>query len=161
LTDHQLAQLRQAALLLPVESRDAFLHAVAQHLDGIKPTDGDVGAAIIAVLGDTNIRITTPVFCCDAKETTMATQPKYQVCETGTGRPVDDDDHVLRPGQTLRTSMMLRDGRSEVQKGELEFSSDLKTVADAAMHRPGQRFADAAARAHVEEVYQDEKRKLQ
>jgi hypothetical protein len=64
LTDHQLAQLQQAASLLPVESRDAFLRGVAHHLGGIKrsPTNGDVSTAIIAVLGDTSVRITTPVF---------------------------------------------------------------------------------------------------
>ncbi len=63
LTDHQLAQLRQAASLLPVESRDQFLRGVAVHLGGIKrsPTNGDVNAAISAVLGDTSVCVSEPV----------------------------------------------------------------------------------------------------
>jgi hypothetical protein len=71
LTDQQLAQLRQAASLLPVESRDAFLRETARRLGDIKrsPTNGDVSAVIIAVLGDASIRISTPMFCCDAAPT--------------------------------------------------------------------------------------------
>jgi hypothetical protein len=55
LTDAQLAQVRQAAGLLPVESRDAFLRAVAHRLGGHNPTNDDVDAAIIAVLADAGI----------------------------------------------------------------------------------------------------------
>ncbi len=66
LTDTQMAELRRAAALLPVEGRAAFLRRVAAHL-GSAPTNGDVSAAIIAALGDTSVRITTPAFCCDSK----------------------------------------------------------------------------------------------
>jgi hypothetical protein len=65
--------------------------------------------------------------------------------------------------------MMFRDSMSEVQCSVAD-AKVLRAAEDAAkrfglndalgLHKPGQRFADAAARAHVEEVYQDEKRKL-
>jgi hypothetical protein len=93
----------------------------------------------------------------------------YEVIETATGRLIEaDDDDVLQPGQTLRVPMIFRDSMSEIQKSVAD-AKMARSVAqrfglnDALdLHKPGQRFSvDAAARAHVEEVYQDEKRKLQ
>jgi hypothetical protein len=92
----------------------------------------------------------------------------YEIIDTRTGRPIeDDDDPVLRDGQTLRVPLHMRDGMSEMQRSV----ADAKAARDAAnkfglsdaadLARPGPRYADATARAHVEEVYQDEKRKLQ
>ena len=91
----------------------------------------------------------------------------YQLIETATGRviPDDDPDGVLLPGQTLRVPMMFRDSMSEIQKSvaDAKMARERFGLNDALdLHKPGQRFCtDAAARTHVEEVYQDEKRKLQ
>jgi hypothetical protein len=77
LTDVQMGELRRAAATLPVEARDAFLRAVAHRLTKPNPTNDDVAAAISSVLSDTSVRVTTPMFCCDAqpKEKTDAAQP--------------------------------------------------------------------------------------
>ena len=67
LTDVQLAQLKQAAAALPMLWRDAFLQAVARRLTGIpNPTNDDVAAATIAVLGGLGIDPPTQIFMCDA-----------------------------------------------------------------------------------------------
>jgi hypothetical protein len=81
------------------------------------------------------------------------------------GNRVEDDDGVLKDGQRLRTLMY-----DSAQREVVEHFARLRAE-DAAkrfglndaldLHRPGQRFADADARAQVEAVYQDEKRKLQ
>lgn len=60
----QIAELKRAAALLPPEGRDAFLRQVAGRLSAT-PTNGDVQAAILAVLSDANVRVSTPMFCCD------------------------------------------------------------------------------------------------
>jgi hypothetical protein len=86
----------------------------------------------------------------------------------------DDDDDVfderglLKDGARARVPLMMRDSLSEVQRsvmadGEARDSARRLGLNDSlALHRPGQRFCtDEAARARVEEVYQDEKRKLQ
>jgi hypothetical protein len=69
LSQSQAAELLRAASLLPPATRDQFIAAVDRRLAGIarRLNDGDVSAAIITVLGDTNVRITTPVFCNDAQ----------------------------------------------------------------------------------------------
>jgi hypothetical protein len=88
----------------------------------------------------------------------------------------DDDDDVfderglLKDGARARVPLMMRDSDSlsEVQRSVM--ADGLRRDAarrfglndSLALHRPGQRFCtDEAARARVEEVYQDEKRKLQ
>jgi hypothetical protein len=90
-------------------------------------------------------------------------------------RSDDDDESVLPDGGTVRVPMMLRDGtlvEVEDWQRDVILAARAADAADAArrfglsdaldLHKPGQRFCvDAAARAHVEEVYQDEKRKLQ
>jgi hypothetical protein len=79
----------------------------------------------------------------------------------------DDDDGpfdafgILRDGRSVRVSLMMRDAAmadSMQRDAARRFG-----LGDAlALHKPGQRLqVDEAARAHVEEVYQDEKRKLQ
>jgi hypothetical protein len=101
------------------------------------------------------------------------TRRNYEIIDTRTGRPIeDDDDPVLRDGQTLRVPLHMRDGVSPMQR-EVMADKAARLADDAVakrfglsdaldLHRPGPRYCvDAAARAHVEEVYQDEKRKLQ
>ena len=86
----------------------------------------------------------------------------------------DDDDAfdafgILRDGKSTRVSVMMRDAamsplqRSVMADGLRRDAARRLGLADAAaLHKPGQRFCtDEAARARVEEVYQDEKRKLQ
>jgi hypothetical protein len=70
LTDTQMAELRRAAALLPVGARELFLQQVARRLGDISspPTNGDVQAAIVAVLG--GLGVLTPVTLCDAAPTT-------------------------------------------------------------------------------------------
>ena len=46
-----MAQLRQAAALLPLAARDRFLRRVAAHLDA-EPTNDEVASAIAAVLSE-------------------------------------------------------------------------------------------------------------
>ena len=84
----------------------------------------------------------------------------YEIIETSTGRLIEnDDDDVLRPGQTLRVPMMFRDGMSPMQRSVV----DAKMARDVAkrfglndaldLHKPGQRFCtDQAARARVEQA---------
>jgi hypothetical protein len=69
LSQSQASELLRAATLLPPPARDAFLAAVDSRLVGIRRqlADDDVAGAIVAALADTNIRITTPMFCCDAQ----------------------------------------------------------------------------------------------
>jgi hypothetical protein len=51
LSDQQLAQVKAAATLLPVNARDLFLRSVAGRLSDITtPTDNDVAAAVSFVL---------------------------------------------------------------------------------------------------------------
>lgn len=70
LTDAQMQQLKQAAAALPTLWRDAFLQAVARRLSGIaNPTNGDVIAATIAVLGGLGV---DPPLLCDAAPTEEA-----------------------------------------------------------------------------------------
>jgi hypothetical protein len=146
LSKSQAAELLRAASLLPPTTRDAFLAAVDSRLCSLphRLNDGDVSAAIIAVLGDTNIRVSTRMFCCDAqpKEATMP------------------DDSKLR---SLLTADELREVHKIAQElGIEDHKPGPRFVTDAFdAHRPGQRFATDAARAEVEAVYQDEKRKLQ
>ena len=85
---------------------------------------------------------------------------KWEIIETATGRVIEnDDDDVLRSGQTLRVPMMFRDSMSPLQRSVAED----KAMRDAArsfglddalaLHKPGQRFVvDAAARARVEQA---------
>jgi hypothetical protein len=71
----------------------------------------------------------------------------------------DDDDEILRDGAKRTVPMMMRDALAEYSE---RFPAKRFGLADSSsLHRPGPRYnTDAAARAHVEEVYQDEKRKL-
>jgi hypothetical protein len=95
---------------------------------------------------------------------------KWEIYDLNGNRRIeeeDDDAGVLQPNRILRVPMMMRDS---AQREVAEHFQRLRTE-DAAKRfglsdaldlcRPGQRFADADARARVEEVYQDEKRKLQ
>jgi hypothetical protein len=52
LTDSQLEQLTDAAAIVPHDQRDAFLRAVAAHLDGKAVDDCDLVLAINEVLDD-------------------------------------------------------------------------------------------------------------
>lgn len=62
-----MQQVKQAAGALPTLWRDAFLQAVARRLGGIaNPTNDDVAAATIAVLGGLGIDPPTHVFLCDS-----------------------------------------------------------------------------------------------
>jgi hypothetical protein len=74
--------------------------------------------------------------------------PKYLKFDIRTGAPIVDDDDILRDGQRLVVPMNMRDGMSELQRAVAEDKA-----------RRGIGLADA--RAYVEQVYQDEKRKLQ
>lgn len=88
----------------------------------------------------------------------------YQKFDLHTGDPINDDDDVLRDGQRISVPMNMRDAMSELQRAVAEDKAARRVgLADSAsLHRPGQRFSvDEAARRHVEEVYLDEKRKLQ
>jgi hypothetical protein len=68
LTDDQMNQVKQAAALLPVGSRDLFLRSVAGRLsDSAAPTDHEVAAAINLVLSCRGV--STPIFCCDSATT--------------------------------------------------------------------------------------------
>jgi hypothetical protein len=60
---------------------------------------------------------------------------------------------MLKDGEKRTFPMMMRDAAPEV--------IFISITDEHALHRPGARFSDAAARRHVEEVYLDEKRKLQ
>jgi hypothetical protein len=62
----------------------------------------------------------------------------------------DDNDDILRDGETLRTSMLARDSRSR--------HSDASTF-DAASHRPGFRFSSNTADAK-QKLYDDVDREL-
>jgi hypothetical protein len=141
LTRSQAGELLRAASLLPLASRDAFISEVDSRLCSVRRqlTDADVSAAIVSTL--TVLDVTTSHFMCDTqpKEPPMAKSPYVHE-----NLPADDDE-VLPDGGTVRVPMMLRDSATD----------------SSSLHRPGPRFStDAAARAHVEEVYQDEKRKL-
>ena len=50
LTDQRLRHMQAAAALLRPEARDAFLHAIAHHLQATEPSDSAVLAAIHAAL---------------------------------------------------------------------------------------------------------------
>ena len=167
LTKSQASELLRAASLLPLASRDAFLDAVDKQLCRVPHhhvSNRDVSAAISNALN-----VTTTHFMCDSAEGAQVMAKKnYKLYSLITGERIEDDDSdVMPPNTRMVVPMMARDGMSEMQKSVV----DVKMARDAAkrfglndaldLHRPGQRFADADARAHVEEVYQDEKRKLQ
>ena len=57
LTDAQLSTLTDAAALLPLAARDAFLRAVAARLDGAEIDDGDLLLAINEALDDLAIAV--------------------------------------------------------------------------------------------------------
>jgi hypothetical protein len=68
LSDHQLQQVQQAAAMLPVGNRDAFLRSIAGRLSGIAtPTDRDVAHAVSFVRGCQGV-----AFCHAHKENTHA-----------------------------------------------------------------------------------------
>jgi hypothetical protein len=77
----------------------------------------------------------------------------------------DDDDEVLRDGGTVRVPMMLRDGSTvelEDWQRNVIYAHRFGLDDRLALHKPGQRFCtDQVANDAREEVYQDEKRKLQ
>jgi hypothetical protein len=81
-----------------------------------------------------------------------------------------DERGLLKDGRAMRVPLMMRDSASlsELQRsvmgdGEARDAARRFGLNDSlALHRPGQRFCtDQAARDAVEEIYQDEKRKLQ
>jgi hypothetical protein len=159
LTQTQAAELLRAASLLPPTTRDAFLAAVDARLCSLphRLNDGDVQSAIVAVLADTDIRVTTSHFMCDSAEGAQAmAKKKWEIIETATGRVIDTDDPMLRDGQTLRVPMTMRDSMSEMQRSvaDHKMARERFGLNDALdLHRPGQRFStDAAARARVEEA---------
>jgi hypothetical protein len=159
LTLTQADALLRAAGLLPLATRDQFITAVDNQLRSRHVTDADLSAAITSALSTLNV--TTSHFMCD-QEVSM---PKYLKFDRN-GAPIEDDDDILRDGQRIVVPMNMRDGMSELQRAVAEDKArrgDGIGLVDAlALHKPGQRFSvDAAARTHVEQVYQDEKRKLQ
>ena len=141
----QADALLRAAGLLPLAARDRFLDAVDNQLCSLRRhvSDADVSAAITSALSMLNV--TTSHFMCD-QEVPM---PKYLKFDRN-GAPIEDDDDILRDGQRLVVPMNMRDGMSELQRAVAE---------DKARRADGIGLADA--RAYVEQVYQDEKRKLQ
>jgi hypothetical protein len=66
LTDRQLETIKQAAALLPVGGRDAFLRSISNRLSDLPyhPSDAHIAAAIQLVLGTRGI--STPMHCCDS-----------------------------------------------------------------------------------------------
>ena len=67
LTDIQLAQLRQAARLIPHDWRDGFLQEIVVRLDSIhSPTDDDLRRSIVATLAGLGVGTKTSTFLCDS-----------------------------------------------------------------------------------------------
>jgi hypothetical protein len=65
LSDQQLAQIKAAAALLPVNTRDLFLRSIAGRLSDITlPTDNDIAAAVSFVLSCRGISM--PMSFCDS-----------------------------------------------------------------------------------------------
>jgi hypothetical protein len=70
LDDLQMAQLRDAASLLPVEARDNFLRSVANRVNGCcDPSDADIHEAIEFVISARRISYRTH-FCLNDSSTT-------------------------------------------------------------------------------------------
>jgi hypothetical protein len=91
-------------------------------------------------------------------EVPMATRKGLKF-DIRTGREIEDDDPVLRDGQRIIVPLNMCDSK---QREVSEHFAHLRADDALAQHRPGPRYVvDEAVRAHVEEVYQDEKRKLQ
>jgi hypothetical protein len=94
------------------------------------------------------------------------TKKRWEIFETATGKPVEDDgdpNGVLQPGHTLR--VLVRDSKQREVHAHAEYMRFTDAAAGkfgpdvaASMHRPGPRFA--TDRAHVDAVYFDEKQKL-
>jgi hypothetical protein len=141
LTSSQADALLHAAGLLPLATRDQFITAVDNQLRSRHVTDADLSAAITSALSTLNV--TTSHFMCDQEDS----MPKYLKFDIRTGAPIVDDDDILRDGQRLVVPMNMRDGMSELQRAVAEDKA-----------RRGIGLEDA--RAYVEQVYQDEKRKL-
>jgi hypothetical protein len=75
------------------------------------------------------------------------------------GREIDDDDPVLRDGQRIFVPLNMCDSQ---QREVVEHFQHLRADDALAQHRPGPRYiVDEAARARVEQAYQDSKRELQ
>jgi hypothetical protein len=99
------------------------------------------------------------ILCAIQQKEVLMPRRKYEIINTRTGELIDDDDDVLRDGQTLRVPLYMRDGMSDIQREV----ADAKAMRDAAkrfglhdasaLHRPGPRFlTDQAARARVEQA---------
>ena len=156
LSQSQAAELLRAASLLPLASRDAFISEVDSRLCGVrrKLTDADVSAAIVSTL--TVLNVTTSHFHVRSQTGGPMTTRNYEIFETRTGRRIEeDDDDVLRDGQTLRVPLHMRDGHSPMQREVMEDKAARRFGLDdaTALHRPGYKYCvDADARARVEEA---------
>ena len=144
LSQSQASELMRAMSLLPPAARAQFLHEVDSRLVGIRHhlTDGDVAAAIISALSDTNI--VTSHMMCDAAEGTRTMRTHDQDPE------LYDERGLLRDGKSLRVSLMMRDSMSEMQRTIAEDKARRVQFGDGsddfARHKPGQRFStDRAA----------------
>lgn len=155
LTRPQAAEVLRAASMLAPAAREAFLAAVDSCLSGIrhKPSDGDVAAAIVSVLGD-NQTITTSCFLCDAaprQEASMAT--------------TDDDDDafdergLLRDGKRTYVSLMMKDSLTPLQRAIAQDAATRRGFDDSqAKQQPGPVFADRSA---ARQAYEDAKAEAQ
>ena len=142
LTKSQASELLRAASVLPLTARDAFISAVDVRLCRLRQrvTDADVSVAITSALSTFDATTPSRRFMCDAVAQEV---------------PMDDDvfdeNGLLRDGARYRVPMMMRDGDS----------TPLQRAVAAAQARRADGVTLEDARRHVEEVYLDEKRKLQ
>jgi hypothetical protein len=146
LSNGQLAQVRAAATVVPVEQRDQFLRALSKNLGG-QPSDIEITQAINVALNR------TPVFLCDSAQQKEAIMARHHHHD-------DDDDAprsraVIPDGGSVRVKMHMMDGLDPVQRAIA--ARPLVTDADggtAGLHRPGPRYiADAAMRDAKQAAY--------